>query len=254
MSAEDYRKRFADRPQKARDEQLAREVSNRNAQLNYQSEESKRIAEFGNAKAMEINRQSLLLNKIFLATSVGDRIRGIASILSGGSLVEAIAVEDKSELHPVRIKISTTKTIRIPYNTFVGKEIIRDESLSSFTPGGRHGVARVSYGQKLSEPKQLSDSLVAKIVIPDPYPTNGPESLFRLMLKHEYWVNEEMYWTKAWFEKTGKELRSGYDSDFLLDIRDGKVHSDSYSDIERTLDLSFDSLFDSYLRTTGQIK
>lgn len=251
-NAEDYRRRFLERPKTLAEENAAKQREQDSARNSYQLSEANRITEFNQRKADIIRHQNTLLSDAYVVSGIKDRMIALASILSGGKVVESIEVKDETYKNDDKIKIHTLKIIKVPYLSFNGREIIQDDSLSEFSPGGRHSGPRTYYGQKLSENKILTSSL-AVVLKTESFPSSPHyANVFNFQLHNETWKQEEMRWTKAWINKTGWVSRFEERRDYNLKYENGVVKGD-YSDIPRLLDTSFDALYDSYLKVTKKI-
>ncbi len=249
MSAEDYRRRFLNRPQKRQEEQIARDDVNRAAAHNYSLEQARLLADFNRKRSEEMNRQNNLLWQIYFGTSIGERIKGLAGALTQGKVVENIEVEDKSTQYPEKLDVVTKKIYRLPYKTFWGREIVRDESLRSFRPVDRNSSGGTTYGQMLSDKKELSNALIIRLEASTPR-LNSAQNPIHLVLANNYWREEKMYWTSSWTKK-GMAERNEFSRDFDMDLTETGIKS-AYSDTEKTLDSAFDALFDSYLEVSGR--
>lgn len=249
-NAEDYRRRFLERPKTLAEEAAAKQREEASARASYQASEAQRLAELNQKKADIMRNQNTLLSEAYVVSGIKDRVTALASILSGGKIIEAIDVKEDTSYRQMRF--CTTKYFSVPYLSFTGREIVQDDSLSEYSPGGRETRGGTIYGQKLSENKILTSSLVVTLKtesVPDvAYSVNT----FNFQVHNETWKQEEMYWTKAWINKTGWVSRYDERRDYNLKYENGIVKGD-YSDIPRLLDTSFDALYDSYLKVTRKI-
>lgn len=251
QNPEDFRRKFLNRPQQARTEKANEKSRAEQARLNYEADQDKKLQQLAQEKAELLQRQQSIIFQAYETTGIRARTEAIASIISNGKIIQLTEVHE--EQYGYWPGITTVVSFQLPYHVFVGRVIIRDETLYSPVPppsmasGGGSGG---NYGEKLDRPTNLTDYL--KISLSNSSKA-GEANKIGVVLTHMRWREEEMWWTKAIFNKRGWRLGIEKDRSLTFGIVEDQIKSDYVGSIEVVLDSSFNQIYDSYLAVTGQI-
>lgn len=243
-NSEDFERRLRNRIPDINAARQSEIAAQNQSQIDLAQQQANLLQQQQTERNRQTQEQLQSIQTVYENYGIKSRMDAMARVIMGANATPQKEQSENGTEGPL-----TTVRYSIPYHTFSGKKIIKDESLSEHSQGSRNGSGPSSvYGETLSLPVSLSNEIVLSIQFQRPvFDCNMAIICFNL-----FWEERSLSWTRLPKWTKGWDAKTSLPWDFSLQIVDGMPIQPAVY-INGNAEGGLVRAYDSYLQVTGQM-